>query len=154
MDTMKKCLPACVEVRGRQHNSLGLNLFFLRMLLGASLVQQKGKLPHKRGDKKREKGGWVRVLILCDLMRNADPALGQNISRTTKKETKTQKKTTAEDDSGLDCPFTASLSNQAWDAPIWSSHKNDPQQQYSRAALNKAAAGGANAGSDNRAACW
>lgn len=31
------------HVRGRRHNSQGLNLFFLRMLLGASLVQQRGR---------------------------------------------------------------------------------------------------------------
>lgn len=46
MDTMKKSMHW--PVTGRQHNSQGLNLFFLHMLLGASLVQQKGRLQEKK----------------------------------------------------------------------------------------------------------
>lgn len=39
-------------VRGRRHNSRGSNRFFPHMLLGASLVQQRGRLQHrKRGTK-------------------------------------------------------------------------------------------------------
>lgn len=53
MDTMKRNV--CGAVSGRQHNSQGLNLFFHRMLLVASLVQQKGRLREKRQYTLRQK---------------------------------------------------------------------------------------------------
>lgn len=45
MDTMKRTIYG--PVRGRQRNSQELDLFFLHRLLGASLVQQKGRLQEK-----------------------------------------------------------------------------------------------------------
>ena len=47
MDTMEKVLNL-PPVTGKQHNSLGLSLFSPRMLLGASLVQQKDRLKDRR----------------------------------------------------------------------------------------------------------
>lgn len=41
------CLP---RIKGRQHNSRELNLFSPRMLLGASLVQQNGRLQDREED--------------------------------------------------------------------------------------------------------
>lgn len=48
MDAMKKMCLGLPSARGRRHNSQGLNLFFLRMLLGASQVQQRGRLQDRR----------------------------------------------------------------------------------------------------------
>lgn len=54
MDAMKKKvrLPSAT---GKEHSSLGLNLFFPRMLLGASLVPRRGRLKKKKKTEKERK---------------------------------------------------------------------------------------------------
>lgn len=51
-------------VRGRQHNSQGLSLFFLRMSLGASLARQRGRLHEEKKEKQ------------CKLIRITEPVFG------------------------------------------------------------------------------
>lgn len=73
MDAMKRTVYG--PVRGRQHNSQELDLFFLHMLLGASLVQQKGRLQEKNSTYENRRAACIVLSsdILTLLLRVGSP---------------------------------------------------------------------------------